>query len=243
MANSIKKSNELAKSMCASGTKYRYLYGGKGQEYTTALVKRLAAQYPSYYGNLQLALADADKGYYAIDCSGFVCKVLGISNASSSMMKSDAVAVLSVSKENAKPGMALWKQGHIAYVGEDLKIYEAAGTAEDLKVSTWSKRSGGFTKLLIVKNSALAEEYLNEKPKPSKVTYFKKYTGSATGIDEIFKAIGADKYYDKKAATSYAKRRPIARVNGYPYDQYCGNADQNIRLRKLAREGNLVKPN
>ena len=71
----------------------------------------------------------------------------------------------------------------------------------------------------------------------------KKYNGSATGIDEIFKAIGADKYYDKKAATSYAKRRPIARVNGYPYDQYCGNADQNIRLRKLAREGNLVKPN
>lgn len=238
MANAISKSNELAKSMCKAG--YRYLYGAKGQEYTSALVYQLGAMYPAFV-NKKIALEDADKGYKAIDCSGFVCTVLGIANASSSMMKSDAVAVLDVTKANAKPGMAIWKKGHIAYIGEDLKIYEAAGTVADMVVSTWAKRSGDFEKLLIVKNSTLADEYLAEQKKTT-TKYFKAYTGTATGIDEIFKAIGATKYYDKKATTSYGKRRPIARVNGYPGDKYRGTTEQNIALRKKARAGTLIQP-
>ena len=239
MANAIKKSIEIAKSMCSAG--YRYLYGAKGQEYTSALVYQLRAMYPAYI-NEKIALEDADKGYKAIDCSGFVCRVLGIPNASSSMMKSDAVAVLPVTKANAKPGMAIWKQGHIAFIGDDLKIYEAAGTVVDMKVSTFAKHSGDFEKLLIVRGSALADEYLAEAPKAAPVKYFKAYTGTSTGIDEILKAIGASKYYDKKATTSYGKRRPIARVNGYPGDKYRGTAEQNIDLRKKARAGKLIQP-
>lgn len=149
----VEQSNARAKEMCASG--YRYLYGGKGQLYTTALVKSLHKLYPSCVP-LTEALKEADKGYRAIDCSGFVCDVLGISNMGSAQLRSTAVKRLSVSKANAKPGMVLWRSGHVAYVGEDLKIYEAAGTKTDMKVSTFDNRSGAFTELLVVKGSALA---------------------------------------------------------------------------------------
>lgn len=236
----IAESNKLAKSMCASG--YRYLYGGKGQEYTSALVRRLAAQYPSFYRPISIALADADKGYKAIDCSGFVCKVLDIPSGSSSMIRGDAIKVLPVSKANAREGMAIWKSGHIAYVGEGLKIYEAAGTVVDMVVSDFDKRAKDFTYLLVCKGSYLAAHWNDKSAStPSSSTYFPRYTGSGSGIDEIFEAIGATKYYQSGSA-KYIRRRPIARVNGYPGDTYTGSAAQNTALRNLARQGKLKRP-
>ena len=156
MANSITTSNQLAKQMCSSG--YRYLYGGKGQAYTTSLVNQLAAAYPNVFtASLKAeALKDADKGFKAIDCSGFVCKVLGVSQMGSAQLRSTAVRRLPVSKANAKPGMAIWRSGHIAYVGDNLKIYEAQGTKADMKVSSFDSRAGAFTELLVVKGSALS---------------------------------------------------------------------------------------
>lgn len=158
MANTIEQSNELAKSMCTSG--YRYLYGGKGQDYTTALVNKFAALYPKVYTAYikAEALKNADKGYKAIDCSGFVCKVLGISNMGSAQLRDAAERHLSVSRENAKPGMAIWHPGHIAYIGEDLKIYEAASTKAGMRISSFESRANAFKELLVVKGSALAEE-------------------------------------------------------------------------------------
>lgn len=154
--NSIQQANEIAKSICGAG--YRYLYGAKGQPYTKDLVTRLAAANPGVFtASLKaLAMQDADKGYTAIDCSGFVCTVLGVKAAGSAQIRSAAVARLPVTKENAREGMAIWKNGHIAYIGEGLKIYEAAGTASDMKVSSFEKRAGAFKELLIIKGSALA---------------------------------------------------------------------------------------
>jgi peptidoglycan hydrolase-like protein with peptidoglycan-binding domain len=54
--------------------------------------------------------------------------------------------------------MAIWKPGHIAYIGEGLKIYEAANTASDMKVTEFGRRAGVFQELLIVSGSALAED-------------------------------------------------------------------------------------
>lgn len=153
----IIESNQLANQILKSN-KYRYLYGGKDEPYTVALVNKMAKLYPNIFTSSlkALALEDAGKGYTAIDCSGFVCKVLGISNMGSSQLRQTAIKRLPVKKENAKPGMALWRNGHIAYVGEDLKIYEAAGTKADLTCKTWENRASAFTELLIVKGSALA---------------------------------------------------------------------------------------
>lgn len=161
----IKESNQIAKQTC-DNTKYRYLYGGKDQEYTKALVDSLAKAYPSVYSSVyKLAMQDADKGYKAIDCSGFVCKVLGIANQGSGQIKANAYKTYSVVKANAKEGMALWKSGHIAYVGEGLKVYEACSTSTDMKVSDFDKRASAFTHLLVVKGSALEEEL--KKPSPA----------------------------------------------------------------------------
>ena len=165
--NTIAQSMTLAKQMVSGG--YKYLYGGKGQAYTSALVEKLAKQYPSTFtASLKKeALKDADKGYKACDCSHLVCTVLGISAMGSAQLKSTAVKLLPVKKENAKEGMVLWKKGHVAFVGDGLKIYEAKSTAADLTVSTWGKRASAFTYLLVVKGSALAEmpkEVVEEKP-------------------------------------------------------------------------------
>lgn len=165
--NTVRQAVTLAKQMVSGG--FKYLYGGKGQAYTSALVEKLAKQYPSTFtASLKKeALKDADKGYKAIDCSGFICKVLGISDIGSAQLKSTAVQILPVKKENAKEGMVLWKKGHVAFVGDELKVYEAKSTAADLTVSSWDKRASAFTNLLVVKGSALAEmpkEVVEEKP-------------------------------------------------------------------------------
>lgn len=156
--NTVTQAVDIAKQMVSGG--FKYLYGAKGQAYTSALVEKLAKQYPNIYTAAlkKEALKDADKGYKAIDCSGFICKCLGIADIGSTQLKSTAVQILPVKKENAKEGMVLWKSGHVALVGDELKVYEAKSTAKDLTVSTWDKRASAFTYLLVVKGSALAEK-------------------------------------------------------------------------------------
>ena len=156
--NTVVQAVNIAKQMVSGG--YKYLYGGKGQNYTSALVEKLAKQYPgTFTASLKKeALKDADKGYKAIDCSGFICKCLGLADIGSAQMKSTAVKILPVTRENAREGMVLWKKGHVALVGDELKIYEAKSTKADLTVSIWENRASAFTYLLVVKGSALAEK-------------------------------------------------------------------------------------
>lgn len=154
MANTIEQSNELAKSMCVSG--YRYLYGAKDQSYTTELVNQLSSAYQDKVDRAD-ALKHADKGYMAVDGSGFVCKVLGIANKSSSQLESMAVKQMELKRENARPGMAVWRKGHVAYVGDNLTIYEAVSQKEGIRKSAFESKADAFEKLLIVKDSALAK--------------------------------------------------------------------------------------
>ena len=65
--------------------------------------------------------------------------------------------------------------------------------------------------------------------------YYPKYTGTSTSLDTILKAIGVpSKFYG-----SWAKRKPLAMANGIT--NYKGEEDQNILLKKLAREGKLKR--
>lgn len=233
--NDIKTSNELAKKYCKD-TVCRYVYGAKYEKHTTALVNKLAKAYPNMYtaAYKKKTLSDADKGYYGIDCSGFVCKVLGIPNVGSSQMKTTAVKVLKVSKENAKEGMALWKSGHIAYVGEGLKVYEANGVDKDMEINTWEKRAKDFTYLLVVSGSYLAK-HSDDKQRQEAVAYYKKYSGKSEKIDEVLKAVGVP----KDCLGSWKNRKPIASKNGI--SNYEGTAVQNKKLIALAKEGKLKK--
>lgn len=78
-------------------------------------------------------------------------------------------------------------------------------------------------------------------PKPSTTVsstpspYYAKYTGTSSGLDTIFKAIGVpSKFYG-----SWLKRKPVAKANGISL--YVGTASQNTKLKKLAREGKLKR--
>lgn len=211
---------------------YRYLYGGKGQAYTTALVNKLAKAYPSTYtASLKKeALKDADKGYIAIDCSYFVCTALGIAQTNSTGIKNKAVKLMKVSKANAKEGMALWFSGHIAYVGDDLKIYEARSTAKDITVSSWDSRAKDFTYMFVVKGSELEKAPATTVTK--KITYYPKYNGSTTSIVAALKTVG-------EKDTSITNRKKIASLNGIA--NYSGTATQNTTLLKLLKSGKLVR--
>lgn len=64
------------------------------------------------------------------------------------------------------------------------------------------------------------------------VTYYKKYTGTSTKIDVVFKAVGAP-------YGSVTKRKPVAKKNGY--SSYSGTAAQNLALINKAKTGKLIK--
>jgi N-acetylmuramoyl-L-alanine amidase len=81
-------------------------------------------------------------------------------------------------------------------------------------------------------------EYFGIKYEPeAKKTYvyYKKYTGTSTKVDEVFKAIGVPEKY----RGSYKKRKPIATKNGIK--AYVGLANQNSKMVKLAKQGKLKK--
>lgn len=64
------------------------------------------------------------------------------------------------------------------------------------------------------------------------IIYYKKYTGTSTKIDEVFKAISAP-------YGSVEKRKPVAKKNGY--SNYTGTATQNLALINKAKQGKLIK--
>lgn len=229
MRKTVAECNQVAKELCAG--LYRYLYGAKGQLYTKTLVESLAKQYKSNYTAAikKEALKDADKGYRAGDCSFFVCSVLGLDMINSTAIKNKAVKLLKPTKANAKPGMVLWKSGHVAYVGEDLKIYEFKSTAADACISSFASRAKDFTYIFVVKGSALDQQPVTA---PTISMYYPKYTGSTTSIVSALAAVG-------EKDTSFAHRRKIAQANG-TYD-YQGSISQNLRMVALLKEGRLVK--
>ncbi len=67
---------------------------------------------------------------------------------------------------------------------------------------------------------------------PSKLKYFKKYTGNSTSIVDALNSI--------KENSSYNYRSKIASVNGIV--NYSGNKAQNTLLLKLLKDGILIKP-
>lgn len=65
--------------------------------------------------------------------------------------------------------------------------------------------------------------------------YYKKYTGTATGINEVFRAIGVPSKY----IGLYKDRKPVAVKNGI--NNYTGTYIQNTKLIELAKQGKLKK--
>lgn len=212
--------------------KYKYLYGAKGQPYTKELVERLAKAYPKTYTDAlkKEALKDANKGYLAGDCSWLISYIMQLPMMGSAQLKEKAIMKLRPQKSIAKEGMCLWKEGHVAYVGDDLKIYEMRSTAKDGTVSSWDARAKDFSYMFVVKGSPLYYEELENNPFSE---YFPKYKGTSCSIVSGLVSVGADD-------TSYAYRKRIAQKNGIR--DYLGTQTQNLQLVRLLKEGKLLKP-
>lgn len=69
--------------------------------------------------------------------------------------------------------------------------------------------------------------------------YFPAYHGTSKLLDVILKSIGADNYF-LSGYVNYKKRTPIATANGIA--DYKGSAEQNTKLIRLAKMGELKKP-
>lgn len=73
------------------------------------------------------------------------------------------------------------------------------------------------------------------KPTATSTAYYKKYTGTSSKIDTVFKAVGVPEKY----RGSFSKRKVVAKKNGY--SNYSGTAKQNLALIELAKKGKLKK--
>lgn len=225
----VKECTEMAKSIIKN---HKYLYGGKGQPYTSALVNKLAAQYKGHFtADIKAeALKDADKGYLAGDCSYFICKIMNLPMINSTSIKNRAVIKIRPQKHLAKEGMCLWKSGHVAYIGDDLKIYELRSTKRDGTVSSWEERAKDFSYMFVVKDSPL---YFEQQQTTNYGIPYPRYTGTGHSI-----VVGLLKVGEKDI--SYANRKKIAIKNGI--NDYTGTSAQNLKLVKLLKEGKLLKP-
>ena len=212
---------------------HKYLYGAKGEVYTKALVEKLAKLYKSHYTSAlkKEALKDADKGFKAGDCSFLVCSVMGLSMINSLAIKQKAVALFKPEKSKALEGMALWKNGHVAYIGDGLKIYELKNTSKDAVVSSFDARAKDFTYMFVVQGSPLYYEQMNQAIQETTI-YYPKYTGKSASIVDALAAVG-------EKDTSFSHRKRIAKANGE--SNYEGSMSQNGKLVKLIKAGKLIK--
>ena len=67
--------------------------------------------------------------------------------------------------------------------------------------------------------------------------YYPQYTGDTPRVDDVLKAVGADKDYDMSQSKAYLRRKPIATANNI--NNYSGTAAQNNKIIKLAKDGKL----
>lgn len=210
---------------------HRYLYGGKGQPYTKELVNSLAKAYPKTFTAAlkKEAMKDANKGYLAGDCSYLVCKAMGLPMINSTALKNKAVMKLRPQKHLAREGMCLWKSGHVAYIGDDLKIYEMRSTSSDGVISSFDARAKDFEWMFVVRDSPL---YVYDMEHRVDGNYYPVYTGKSNSIVESLIAVG-------EKDTSFANRKEIA-IKNKIYD-YKGTVPQNLQLVNLLKNGQLLK--
>lgn len=210
---------------------HKYLYGAKGQLYTKELVNSLAKSYPNKYTATlkKEAMKDADKGYLAGDCSYLVCAAMGLPMINSAGLKNKAVMKLRPQKSVAQEGMCLWKEGHVAYIGDDLKVYEMRSTAADGRVSSFDSRAKDFEYMFVVRESPL---YVYNMQHTLCGTYYGKYEGKSYSIVESLLAVG-------EKDISFAHRKKIAEKNNIT--NYLGTPAQNIQLVNLLKEGKLLR--
>lgn len=232
------KFERLAVEIIKDG-KYGYLYGAKDIAYTKNNVDKLAKAY-SYTKNIKkIALSNCNKYERAIDCSGYVCKCLGIPSIGSAQLYDTAVVKTTTQKKriyNLLSGEILYKKGHVAVIvkyNSKLYICEAVSTAIGLRMMELNSFAGtsrydSFTNVLVAKGSFLDDV---QTSKPSENEYYPVPIVKLNSIVDALKSIGVDSSKDNRIRIS-AKN---------DIKNYRGTAVQNMELLSLLYKGILKK--
>lgn len=104
---------------------------------------------------------------------------------------------------------------------------------------TLYNKAGGVVLRGLQRRRAAEKELFDTPIKTDKTDakYYPQYTGDSPRVDEVLKAVGADKDYDMSQSKAYLRRKPIADANGIK--NYSGTAAQNNKIIKLAKDGKL----
>ena len=101
-------------------------------------------------------------------------------------------------------------------------------------------KAGGVVLRGLQRRRAAEKELFDSYIKSDKtdtIKYYPQYTGDSPRVDEVLKAVGADKDYDMSQTKPYLRRKPIATANGIK--NYSGTAAQNNKIIRLAKDGKL----
>ena len=100
-------------------------------------------------------------------------------------------------------------------------------------------KAGGVVLRGLQRRRAAEKELFDTPIKTDKTDtkYYPKYIGDSPRVDEVLKAVGADKDYDMSQSKAYLRRKPIADTNSIK--NYTGTAAQNNKIIKLAKDGKL----
>lgn len=97
-------------------------------------------------------------------------------------------------------------------------------------------KSGGVV-LRGLQRRRVKEKILFDIPTKELKSYYAKYIGESSRVDEVLISIGANFDYDTTQSKPYLRRKPIAIANGI--NDYTGTATQNNKIIKLAKSGKL----
>ena len=100
-------------------------------------------------------------------------------------------------------------------------------------------KAGGVVLRGLQRRRAAEKELFDTPIKTDKTDskYYPQYTGDSPRVDEVLKAVGANKDYDTSQSKPYLRRKPIADANSIK--NYTGTATQNNKIIKLAKDGKL----
>ena len=101
-------------------------------------------------------------------------------------------------------------------------------------------KAGGVVLRGLQRRRAAEKELFDTPSKTDKTDttkYYPQYNGDSQRVDEVLKAVGADKDYDMSQSKAYLRRKPIADTNSIK--NYTGTAAQNNKIIKLAKDGKL----
>lgn len=221
-----------------------YWYGTFGNKATQSLLTSKTKQYPSHYTSDRMAKYKSQIGQRVHDCVGLIKGYLWSENATATPKYNasqdvSANGMLSRCKEKGKistipeiPGVLVFMPGHVGvYIGNG-KVIEARGFAfgvVETRLSARAWTSWGKCPWIVYPTATTS----TIKPSTnSKVSYFKKYTGTSKSVVDALKSIGA--------TSTFAYRKKIATANGI--SGYIGLSSQNIKMLNLLKQGKLVKP-